>query len=324
VKNVNENNAVKESEIVVELYLESLTDPELETICVKRGFDITLPLDAEGESRDLQREDYLEAAKRCLSLENEVIAVLAENSDLAFELEAEIERMRLQKELLLKEREDMLAEKPLLEQKLKEAGIDVSANGTLNMNTNNTMSPSIPETPENLTLEQALKESITLLFRQVHRDMKLVASVLSPVLKPVGKSLSLVWRYSKPTVEIIARKALLSCIKLKKNDKLRSLVSATLGPLDGAWRSKGKPLLTAIQTKAIPVIQELKTNVHLQSVGLKLRPDLKPAGEAIISLTRVAKSRFEIVKATATTWIEETECSNEINDAVSEIKDAVS
>jgi hypothetical protein len=45
---------------------ESMTNEELEDICIQRGFELIK------DDVDLQREDYIEAAQRCLTIEQEM------------------------------------------------------------------------------------------------------------------------------------------------------------------------------------------------------------------------------------------------------------
>lgn len=54
--------------------LEALTNEELEDICIQRGFGLIKDtVDPEtGEVYNLQREDYIEAAQRCLMIEQEM------------------------------------------------------------------------------------------------------------------------------------------------------------------------------------------------------------------------------------------------------------
>ena len=47
--------------------LEAMTEVELEDICIKRGFQLV-----SDESDELTKQDYIEAAQRCLSIEQEM------------------------------------------------------------------------------------------------------------------------------------------------------------------------------------------------------------------------------------------------------------
>ena len=99
-------------ELKVDDYLESLSNAELEQICHDRGMQLDPSI------VDPTREHYLEAARACLSLEDEMNAVLAENPELAAELGNEIERMKAEKQRLEREREEMLVELEMLQDQL--------------------------------------------------------------------------------------------------------------------------------------------------------------------------------------------------------------
>jgi len=47
--------------------LEAMTEVELENICVQRGFQLV-----NDDSDDLTKQDYIEAAQRCLAIEQEM------------------------------------------------------------------------------------------------------------------------------------------------------------------------------------------------------------------------------------------------------------
>ena len=47
--------------------LEAMTEIELENICVQRGFQLV-----NDESDELTKQDYIEAAQRCLAIEQEM------------------------------------------------------------------------------------------------------------------------------------------------------------------------------------------------------------------------------------------------------------
>ncbi len=47
--------------------LESMTEAELESICVQRGFQLV-----NENSDELTKQDYIEAAQRCLAIEQEM------------------------------------------------------------------------------------------------------------------------------------------------------------------------------------------------------------------------------------------------------------
>eukprot|EP00537_Pseudo-nitzschia_pungens_P000800 CAMPEP_0172375842 /NCGR_PEP_ID=MMETSP1060-20121228/63664_1 /TAXON_ID=37318 /ORGANISM="Pseudo-nitzschia pungens, Strain cf. cingulata" /LENGTH=315 /DNA_ID=CAMNT_0013103129 /DNA_START=122 /DNA_END=1069 /DNA_ORIENTATION=+ len=68
--------------------LEAMTEAELEDICIKRGFQLV-----NEESEELTKQDYIEAAQRCLAIEQEMNELLTQYPELADELEEEIKRM---------------------------------------------------------------------------------------------------------------------------------------------------------------------------------------------------------------------------------------
>ena len=47
--------------------LEAMTEVELEDICVQRGFQLV-----NDESEELTKQDYIEAAQRCIAIEQEM------------------------------------------------------------------------------------------------------------------------------------------------------------------------------------------------------------------------------------------------------------
>jgi hypothetical protein len=199
--------AAPHQQVVVEVddYLTSLSDTQLRTICFERGFDMA----PRPDGHTFVREDYLEAARRCMSLEHEMNAILAANPDLAAELDVEIERMKLERERLQHERQDMLDEMAMLQQQLEQAGMDVRAYGLrtaqdMEQEQQEKQPPSYRNgnsgnndtTP--LTVQQVLEETLGELYRRVHRDFNMVIKVLRPILQPIVGACHLIWRYSKP------------------------------------------------------------------------------------------------------------------------------
>jgi len=177
-------------QLIVQDYLEALSNEELEKICLDRGFSIARDVD-----HSMERQDYLTAARRCLSLEDEMNAIIAAHPELAAELDAEIERMRQHKLQLEKERDEILAQKALLEEQLAQAGM------TLNSSVNRTSTSVAQLDPENMSVEEVLRHSFTLLYQRVMQDVKMVRKVLDPlVFQPVGRGSRLLWKYSKPTI----------------------------------------------------------------------------------------------------------------------------
>jgi hypothetical protein len=184
-----------EDEITVEDYLATLSVEELQAICWDRGFDIEEQASSSTGS-GLVYEDFLEAARRCLSLEEEMNAVLNEHPELAAEIEKEIERLRDTKSRLEEERATMLAEKALLEQQLQQAGVNFE-------NFKDQVDPSslrAPTDPADMSITQLLRESLSQLYDRVAQDVKFVVRVTEPVWRTVGQGMEVVWRYMKPTV----------------------------------------------------------------------------------------------------------------------------
>jgi hypothetical protein len=184
-------------EVVVEIedYLDAMTDEQLIGMCSERGFGIV------NDEAELEHKDYVEAARRCMSMEDEMNAILAENPDLAAELEAEIERMQKAKERLEEERDQMLAEKAILEEQLKNAGVNVPASES---KTNDTLSQP-PQ--EQMSLEEVLRVSLTELFERVASDARVVVTFLQPVLKPILGGLMMVAKHTGALPYLEAYKA---------------------------------------------------------------------------------------------------------------------
>jgi hypothetical protein len=221
----------KTEQVVID-HLDGKTNEELQAICADRGFEIESPTKG-----PLQREDYLEGARRCMTLEKEMNAVIAAHPELAAELDKEIERMQLAKEELEREREEILEQKRLLEAQLKKAGVDpsqltatktktatdndaatpttdtagktttttattdatTSASATTSATTAAAAAAATP-TQETVTVASAFLESFVLLFDRVSQDIRFVRRILDPVLQPIGSGLKILWRYAKPTV----------------------------------------------------------------------------------------------------------------------------
>ena len=179
-------------------YLNRLSDTELRQICTDRGFDIVSSNGTE-EAVFVARQDLLESARRCLTLESEMAAVLAEHPELAAELDKEIERMRKQKELLEKEREEMLVQKALLERQLQDAGIDIGPSTTATR-PESTVAKKPQSTGVPDTLEGVLKESFRELYERVMQDVRLVQKLLSPVTRQLDRIWQVVWKYAKPVL----------------------------------------------------------------------------------------------------------------------------
>ena len=167
--NADDFEILEEEGITVEDYLSRLGIDELHKICLDRGLDV------EEGSVPLTRDDYVEAARRCLSLEDEMNAILNEHPELAAEIEKEIERLQTQKARLEEERDAMLKEKELLEAQLEQAGVDLEnfkAQGNASV---------APKDPANMSFPELLLESFRQLFERVKQDFKFVAKVTQPV-----------------------------------------------------------------------------------------------------------------------------------------------
>jgi hypothetical protein len=172
-------------DVVVEIedYLDAMSNEQLIGMCSERGFGIV------NDESELQHKDYVEAARRCLNMEDEMNAILAENPDLAAELETEILRMKDAKERLEEERDQILAETAILKEQLKNAGVDIPASEST---TNTTLS----QQPQQLSLEEVLRESLTELVERVTSDARVVGAFLQPVVQPVMGALKMVAKHT--------------------------------------------------------------------------------------------------------------------------------
>jgi len=227
-------------DIVVEdnAYLEAMSDDQLIGICQERGFGI-----AEDEG-DLTHADFVEAARRCLSMEDEMNAIMAENPDLAAELEAEVLRMKAAKERLEVERNQLLAEKAILEKQLQEAGVDMLAGSGTNA-TNTGLSQ---EHPEQLSFEEVMRISLIELFQRVAQDFRFIASALAPILKPAIGGVKMVWRYTRPVLDPFLEQA------RQKLDPLVQVVKPKAAALYAELKGRVEPFLVANKTAAAAVV----------------------------------------------------------------------
>eukprot|EP00977_Amphora_coffeiformis_P002162 scaffold425_cov175-Amphora_coffeaeformis.AAC.21 len=186
--NADDFEMTEDEGITVEDYLSRLSIDELHKICLDRGFDV------EEGGEPLTRDEYVEAARRCLSLEDEMNAILNEHPELAAEIEKEIERLRVQKERLEEERDAMLKEKELLEAQLEQAGVDLE-------NFKAQINASVaPKDPADMSFPELLLESFRQLFERVKQDFKFVAKVTRPVWENAWEAGKAGWRHSKPAV----------------------------------------------------------------------------------------------------------------------------
>lgn len=187
--------------VQIDDYLSSLSTDDLEKICRDRGFEI---------DEAATREDYIEAARRCISLEDEINAILNENPELAAEIDAEILRLEKQRDQLQQEREAILREKALLEQQLRYAGVDIKDF----LNETKKEEPTPPAQPQQsafqkrmaearpTTAVETIKESLILLYLRVREDFLFIWKLISPVVLPLWASIrrvvGLVHRYTLP------------------------------------------------------------------------------------------------------------------------------
>jgi hypothetical protein len=215
----NDHSDRPQNPVLVDDYLANLSDDDLRQICEKRGFEIAAA--SGGVTTEPTRQELLDGARRCLSLEDEMNAILAEHPDLAAELDKEIERMQRQKELLEQEREEMLALKAMLEQQLTDSGVDVTAVASSSSTsthpsieakpmddivstTTATTATSSKETDSSVvvavpdTLEGVLRQSFVELYERVMLDVRMVRKLLNPVIVQLDHIWQFVWRYSKP------------------------------------------------------------------------------------------------------------------------------
>lgn len=307
---LNEDSATttKQQPIVdVDEYLTSLSDNELETICKERGFEVK----GSAEDGTITHEEYVEAARRCVNLDDEINAVLAKNPDLAAELEAEIDRMKLEKERLEKERDDMLQEKERLEQKLKDSGVYVSDDGNV------FIEKSFASNIENIdrdsstimSVEEVLAESFRQLFEKVGQDLQVVNMVLRTVLEPISKALSVVWNYSQPTIEVIAQKILLSYIQLSRNEQVQTIVSSIVKPMDLLWTTTCIPVLEKLYHILKPIAISFKEKKVVKSFAMILDPLLTVLNEQLSNTTKL----LQTLKNSVSDWVTETLSSNTID-----------
>jgi hypothetical protein len=168
-------------------YLDHLSTAALEKICLDRGFAVARQQNdtTTVAAPPLTRQDYLQAARRCLTLEDEINLILAEHPELAAELESEVERMRQQKERLEAERNELQAELRLLQSQLESAGVDIgniSASSFAKMDKTTSLKDM---DPNNMTFEQVMRYTLTELFERVQGDVKFVWSLIRPVVAPL-------------------------------------------------------------------------------------------------------------------------------------------
>jgi hypothetical protein len=207
------NNSDQEKVVVAD-YFESLSVSELQEICRKCGFDIV------PDDTSLSHADYVSAARKCVQLEEEVNAVLAQHPELAAELDAEIERMLKKKTKLEEERRQLLAEKEALERQLKAlsspqdqshvvgdlnttppepivcvSGENIEDSSTINEAETNVLAEATATEGENAisgayypdTFPDIFIISLQELYGRVRRDIRIVMSLLRPIYRAVLK-----------------------------------------------------------------------------------------------------------------------------------------
>ena len=184
----------QEETIQVDDYLSTLSTTELQKICLERGFDI----EQESHDKPLTHADYVDAARRCLSLEQEMNAILMQHPELAAEIEKEITRLQQQKDRLEQERAALWAEKELLEAQLEQAGVDLLQ--FQQQQQQQAVVAAAPKDPADMNFPELLVESLRQLFHRVQQDFLFVAKVTQPVWKATQRALDIGWRYSKPAV----------------------------------------------------------------------------------------------------------------------------
>jgi riboflavin synthase alpha subunit len=274
--------------------LDALSDDELRQICIERGFDIT----ADGEP--LTHVEYVEAATRCLSLEDEMNAILAENPDLAAELEMEIERMAKEKERLQLERDAMLAEKAALEEQLRQMGIDPRSDNEMRRDVSNTLLKPIPNT-ENMSVEDTLRTAFVMLFDRVGQDMRIVGRVLRMALKPAFGGVLLVWRYSQPSVEG-AIKRVLMLFDVEPLSKIRGIVAKQLEIVSRLMQSHVPPALRTLSRIARKGSEKLSEVEQLQMLQGVVGAVLGPLRDSLLLGWKSVQPDLQKAKVHVVVW----------------------
>lgn len=301
--------AENEKEIKVKSNLESMTDAELQALCKDRGFDVAI----EGGG-DLTHEEYVEAAKRCLSLEDEMNAILAENPDLAAELEDEIERMRLEKVRLEQERDAIMAEKEALEEKLRRSGVDPSAIAG---------SPALKPAPTEIqSVDEVLRESFVMLFDRVGRDMRLVGRALRFVLRPAGGFVQLVWRYASPSIEGLVKQVIALAESVLAAEQF-SVVRRTVSRQCKTAAKIAAPVLEKSRAAVMTAFRMLNQREEIRKVGHLVEAFFGPLSESLLSGWRSVKPG--VVNATTTTraWIRRLNSERAPQDTAQQIKNSM-
>jgi len=282
--------------IKVKSRLESLSVSELQAICQERGFAL--------EGENLQHADYVEAAQRCLSLEDEMNAIIAENPDLAAELETEIERMAREKERLEMERDVMLAEMEALEAQLKAAGMSLPDSAGVS-------SPKVPGTGSDLSYDptsniDVFRHSFKLLWSRVGADMRMVGNGLRiVVLKPAFQGLSLGWKYAGPTVEQGLKKVIVltePILEVEQIKVVRIAIAKQVRLLSGFVRSQGLPLLSMAYSRLMALATQLNQQEPVGNVTAVIGAVLGPVFEGLFICVRDIKPDLVNAQTHVTAW----------------------
>ena len=280
-------------EILVKSSLESMPIDELEAICRQRGFAL--------EGDNLQHADYVEAAKRCLSLEDEINAILAENPELAAELESEIERMAKEKDRLERERDVLLAEKEALEAKLEAAGAGVPISATSGRSGSTETLPYDPTSSIDV-----FRHSCRLLWTRVGADMRFVGKVMHVVvLKPGAQGVSFVWRYASPSVENGLKKVMAVCEGLLGQESLQSArhVASRLTRMSSQCiRSHAVPFLVMTRSRIMEAAVVLNQQDPICKVTAVVGAVIGPPFEGLVEGWKSAKPSLIDARTNFTAW----------------------
>jgi len=212
--------------------LEAMTEIELENICVQRGFQLV-----NDESDELTKQDYIEAAQRCLAIEQEMNELLAQYPELADELEEEIKKMEkensekqayveaLESEISnsdsahhIAKDSDMTLARPLKDGEIKnnddyivdteeakesstietpEDSVDIERQDTTNNSGKNIESLESTTKEQDLTLAHIAIESLRVLIKNAQDDVKRIINLAIPVLQPIFDVGDVAWRQMK-------------------------------------------------------------------------------------------------------------------------------
>mmetsp|Transcript_1420 Transcript_1420/g.3264 ORF Transcript_1420/g.3264 Transcript_1420/m.3264 type:complete len:285 (-) Transcript_1420:42-896(-) len=216
--------------------LESMTEAELESICVQRGFQLV-----NENSDELTKQDYIEAAQRCLAIEQEMNELLTQYPELAEELEEEIKRMekentekqadveRLQNEIgndstsdpgtafvrpgksVEEEDDQIIPDEATGDFKAPDDSFESSStmdldDDTLSEEETDAVETIESPTKEDLTLTHIAVESLRVLIKNAKDDVRRIINLTLPVLQPIFDAGDIAWRQMKDLF-VKARKA---------------------------------------------------------------------------------------------------------------------